>query len=235
MWGSEGLYLGREGHDLYSIPSWRSHVVKFGKILCQTCNNARSQPFDEAYDAYAQFIQSNAARLTRARSIDWREVYCTDWKVPTRFLGCYAVKQFGCWIAESGFKPSPVFAAFLDGDELGDTRLVLARQHFASLAQRAIHLDGEQYLDRGVGVLGAVGRLSAERTRLVGYEQYSFISDICMRFNWADNSGIGDLFWTTPVVSLEIMPATARQRLLVARIGARALGRRARRLVTPPR
>ena len=56
-----------------------------------------------------------------------------------------------------------------------------------------------------------------------------------MRFNWADNTGIGDLFWTTPTASLEIMPATARQHALVAWIGARALGRRVQRLVTPPR
>lgn len=174
MWGSEGLYLGREGQELYTIPSWRSQAVKFGKTICQTCNNARSQPFDAAYDTYAQFIQSNAMRLTRARSIDWGEVYGTDWEVPTRFLGCYAVKQFGCWIAENGFKPSSVFAAFLDGDTLVDTRLMLARQHSASLAHRAIHLVGEQDFDRGVGVLGAVGWLSSDRARLIGYEHYSY-------------------------------------------------------------
>jgi len=235
MWGSEGLYLGREGQELYRIPSWRSQAVKFSKVLCQTCNNVRSQPFDEAYDAYAQFIQSNAARLTHATSIDWRGVYGTDWETPTRLLGCYAVKQFGCWIAEGGFRPSQVLTAFLDGGELVDTRLMLARQHSASLAQRAIHLDGAPDLDRGVGVLGAVGWLSPERERLVGYEQYSYISDICMRFNWAENTGDGDLFWSSPIACLEILPATTRQRALVAWIGARALGRRVRRLVTRPR
>lgn len=235
MWGSDGLYLGREGQAPYSIPSWRSRAVKFGKVLCQTCNNVRSQPFDRAYDIYAQFIQSNATRLTRATSIDWREVYGVDWETPTRLLGCYAVKQFGCWIAEGGFKPSTVFAAFLGGGELVDTRLMLARQHSASLAQRAIHLDGGPDLDRGIGVLGAVGWLSPERDRLVGYEQYSYISDICMRFNWADNSGNGDLFWSRPIASVETLPATARQRALVARIGARALGRRVWRLVKRPR
>lgn len=231
MWGSDGLYLSREGQDLYRIPSWRSQAVKFSKVLCQTCNNVRSQPFDEAYDIYAQFIQSHTARLARARSIDWREVYGADWEASARALGCYAVKQFGCWIAENGFKPSPVFAAFLDGGELIDTRLTLARQSFASLAHRAILLDGTTDADRGIGVLKSVGRLSPEREQLIGYEQYSYISDICMRFNWNDNAGHGDLFWSTAIAPFEIMPASIRQRALVTWIGARALGRRVQRRV----
>jgi hypothetical protein len=231
MWGQEGLYLGRSGEDLYTLRSWRSDAVKFGKVLCQNCNNVRSQPFDKAYDVYADFIQSNAARLTRARSIDWREVYGADWQEASRLLGCYAVKNFGCWIAESGFAPSRVLATFLDGGELVDTRLMLARQQSASLAYRAMQLDGGPSFDRGIGVLGAVGWLDSARTRLIGYQGYSYLADMCMRFNWADNTGEGELFWTAPTTPLEIMPASIGQRALVIRIGARALVRRAQRLV----
>lgn len=64
MWSDEGLYLGRHGEDLYTLRSWRSDAVKFGKVLCQDCNNVRSQPFDKAYDVYAEFIQSNTTGLT---------------------------------------------------------------------------------------------------------------------------------------------------------------------------
>jgi hypothetical protein len=231
MWGPEGLYLGREGQDLYSIPSWRSSSVKFGKVLCQTCNNKRSQPFDEAYDVYAKYIESHGEQLSRANAIDWREVYGDEWKTSSRSLGCYAVKNFGCWMADGGFAPPKALAAFLDGGELVDTRVMLARQQSASLAYRAMRLDGEPGLNRGIGVLGAVGWLDPERTRLVGYKQFSYISDICTRFNWAENSGYGDLFWEVPVAPLELMPASIGQRLLATRIGARALGRRAVRFV----
>lgn len=231
MWSDEGLYLGREGEDLYTLRSWRSGAVKFGKVLCQACNNVRSQPFDRAYDVYAQFIQSNATRLSRAKSIDWREVYGADWQESARLLGCYAVKNFGCWLAEGGFAPSEVFATFLDGGELVDTRLMLARQQSVSLAYRAMQLDGGPTFDRGIGVLGAIGWLNSERTRLIGYEQYSYISDICMRFNWADNTGSGELFWATPTTPLEIMSASIGQRALAMRIGAQALALRAQGLV----
>ncbi len=234
MWSDEGLYLGRDGEDLYTLRSWRSDAVKFGKVLCQDCNNVRSQPFDKAYDVYAEFIQDNTTRLNRARSMNWREVYGADWEESARLLGCYAVKSFGCWLAESGFAPSEVFATFLDGGDLVDTRLMLSRQQSASLAYRAMQLGGGPIFDRGIGVLGAVGWLNSERTRLIGYEQYSYISDICMRFNWADNTGEGELFWAAPTTPLELMPASIGQRALALRIEARALARRAQGLVERP-
>jgi hypothetical protein len=232
MWSEEGLYLGRDGEDLYTLRSWRSDVVKFGRVLCRSCNNVRSQPFDEAYDVYAEFIQSNTARLSRATSIDWQEVYGADWQKSARLLGCYAVKSFGCWLAEGGFAPSKVFASFLDGGELVDTRLMLTRQQSVSLTYRAMQLDAEPTFDRGIGVLGAVGWLNSERTHLIGYEQYSYISDICMRFNWFDNTGEGELFWAAQTTPLEIMPTSIGQRALAIRIGARALARRTQRLIT---
>lgn len=230
MWTDEGLYLGRDGEGLYTLRSWRSGAVKFGRVLCKNCNNARSQPFDKAYDVYAKFIQYNTTRLSLARFIDWREVYGADWQEPARLLGCYAVKNFGCWLAEGGFAPSEVFAPFLDGGELVDTRLMLARQQSVSLAYRAMLLEGGPTFDRGIGVLGAVAWLNSERTRLIGYEQYSYISDICMRFNWAEETGAGELFWAAPTTALEIMRASIGQRALAIRIGARALARRAQGL-----
>jgi hypothetical protein len=108
---------------------------------------------------------------------------------------------------------------------------MLTRQQSVSLAYRAMQLDGAPTFDRGIGVLGAVGWLNSERTQLIGYEQYSYISDICMRFNWFDNAGEGELFWATPKTPLEIMPPSIGQRALAIQIGARALARRTQRLI----
>lgn len=235
MWGPEGLLLGREGEPLYPVTSWRSRTIKFGKVLCKKCNNERSQPFDHAYDEYAQFVDLNSARLSRAREIDWRDVYGERWEEQTRLLGCYGIKSFGCWIAESGFPPPKVFRDFLDGGELLETRVMLERQQSASLAQRAIRLEGESDFHRGIGVLASAGWLDPERTRLVGCEQYAYISDICMRFNWADGTGAGDLFWSAPVTPLGLIPASLTQRLLAVQIGTRAVGRRLRRVLTASR
>lgn len=229
MWGDEGVYLGQEGKDLFEVPGPNSRSVKFTKILCQNCNNTRSQPFDKAYDLYADYIHSNSHRLARSRLLDWRDVYGSNWQESARMLGCYAVKSFGCWIAESGFPPPTVFAQFLDGGDLTDTRLMMARQESASLVYRAISLDGEERFDRGTGVLSSVGWIGRSEKRLTGYEHYSYISHMCMRINWADGSGDGELFWLTPNTPVEVMRASARQRVLAARVGARALMRRMRR------
>jgi hypothetical protein len=235
MWGPEGLLLGRDGKPLYSIPSWRSRTVKFGKFLCQKCNNERSQTFDRAYDQYAQFVDMRSAQIAQAREIDWRDVYGARWEEQARLLGCYGIKSFGCWIAESGFQPPKVFRDFLDGGELLDTRVMLERQQSASLMQRAIHLDGESDFHRGIGVLASSGWLNPEQTRLVGCEQYAYIGDICMRFNWADGSGAGDLFWSSQLSPLGLIPASPSQRFLAVQIGVRAVGRRVRRAFTAPR
>lgn len=231
MWGSDGLYLGKEGQDVYELRSWRSQAVKFGKVLCQKCNNERSQPFDEAYDIYEQFVQENSARLSRARQIYWRDVFGHDWEAQARSLGCYAVKTFGCWIANDGFPPPKVLAAFLDGGDLVDTRLMLVRQQSASLAYRAMRLDGESDFKHGIGVFGSTGWFDPPGTRLVGYQKYAYVSDICMQFDWAEGSGRCDLFWTGPITPLAVLPASASQRLLAFQIGVRAVGRRVSRVV----
>ena len=227
MWGDEGLYLGRSGEDLCSIRGPNSKVVKFSKTLCKKCNNERSQPFDRAYDTYFDFVQSNGDRLCRARSIDWREVYGGSWREGARLLGSYTVKNFGCWMADSGFAPPRTLAEFLDGGDLVDTRLMLVRQESVSLAYRAMTLDGETKFDRGIGVLNAQGWLDSERTRLVGYESFSYVADICMRFNWADRTGEGDVFWQSQFAPMDVMPASISQRVLAMKIGAPALVRRA--------
>lgn len=232
MWGPEGLVLGRRGDDFYNLRSPRSSVVKFGKTLCQNCNNAKSQPFDVAYDTYAAYVQTSSRQLARAGRIDWRDVFGEDWEHPTRNLGCYFVKSFGCWFAEDGFPPPSPFAAFLDGDKLVDTRIMPLRQQSATLAQRALRLDGEATFDRGIGTLDSVGWIDAAHTRLTGYKSFAYIADICMRLNWAGDAGVGELFWDEPVVRLEVMPAMPSQRVIAAKIAVRALARRARNAIS---
>ena len=119
----------------------------------------------------------------------------------------------------------------LDGDNLVDTRLMLARQESASLAYRAMALDGGTRFDRGIGVLDSHVWLDSGRTNLIGYESYSYVADICIRINWAAHAGLGEVFWQSAITPLEIMPASGGQRVLAAKIGARALGRRASRLL----
>ncbi len=226
MWGEEGLYLGRDGQELWSVPSVKSSAVKFGKTLCRECNNARSQPFDEAYDKYAKYVWEHARSLSRAKQIDWADVYGPDWQESVRDLGKYFIKATGCWMADGGFSPPAVFVQFLEGGPLVDAAVMPMRQQSATLAYRAMRLGGELDFDRGIGFLDGKAWLNSERTDLAGFDQISYISDICVRVAWHDQGGPGPVFWDTRVPPLTVMPAMFSQRVLAMRIGIRSLRER---------
>lgn len=232
MWGADGLYLGRPGASPYRLNSSKSSAVKFGRTLCRSCNNVKSQSFDLAYDTYAAYVQANHPDLAHVGRIDWRDVFGAGWEAQARDLGCYFVKNLGCWFAQDGFQPPSVFADFLNGADLVDTRVMPVRQHAATLAHRAMRLDGEPSLDRGIGFLESVGWISSDGSRLTGYQTYAYIADICMHLLWVEGAGENQQFWTAPVVALDVMPADMTQRAIAANIAARALGRRLRRALT---
>ncbi|GAA3646754.1 hypothetical protein [Microbacterium marinilacus] len=224
-----GMYLGVDGQAPYRVRGPNSPAVKFKKILCRKCNNVRSQPFDAAYDEYWKYVQTNSPMLNRATVVDWTAVYGDQWAEKTRALGRYAIKNFGCWMAESGFRPPEAFVTFLNGGELADTRVVLARKESISLMERALRLDGTRARDAGMGVYGALGMVSRSRLQLTAWDQISYVSDICMHITWREDAGVGDVFWRLPFAPLEVMPASMSQKMLAVKIGARALIRRVQR------
>jgi hypothetical protein len=52
-----------------------SDLVTFGKILCQSCNSTRSQPFDRAYERFSSWINEQGAALMNEASIDFATIY----------------------------------------------------------------------------------------------------------------------------------------------------------------
>ncbi len=74
--------------------------MKWGKNLCMLCNNKHSQPFDNAYDKFIAFMFENGGTLDRAETIDWIDIYGSDWEIGAQNLSRrYFVKQFGCMMA----------------------------------------------------------------------------------------------------------------------------------------
>jgi hypothetical protein len=57
--GSDGeLTWGGDPDRPYVVKSHRRDpAVRFVKSLCAPCNNARSQPFDRAYDIYSNYVR----------------------------------------------------------------------------------------------------------------------------------------------------------------------------------
>lgn len=214
-WVPGGLDLVRPDERIHRIQGPDSQVVKFKKVLCKKCNNARSKPFDEACDEFSDYLDANVARMNRALSIDWQAVFGRSWVDKSRSLGGYYVKNFGCWMADGGFKPPQVFASFLDGGDLHDTQVKMVRTEANSLVNRAFRRAGRSDLDNGFGTGQEGHLLDAEGTRLIGYEGFSYIRDIGASFVWADQAGSGQLFWQKRVVRLRVIRASAQQRKLI--------------------
>jgi hypothetical protein len=84
----------------------KSGVVRFGKSLCRSCNDTRSQPFDRAYDRCAEYLW--ARPLWNPRRIDLRTMFPEGRRADAANLGRYVVKHLACRMVDDGLTvPQP--------------------------------------------------------------------------------------------------------------------------------
>lgn len=98
-----------------SPQSSRAKGLKFEKSLCHSCNTARSQTFDRAYDTFADHIRGSGDQVLGTGILDWTDVYGGEWQDGVQLLTRYWVKHIGCRLAQVGAAISPVLIEFLDG------------------------------------------------------------------------------------------------------------------------
>jgi hypothetical protein len=78
----------------------KSSPLKFKPNLCQPCNNARSQAFDQAYDRFVSWIFDHEDEVLASRSIDLHAVFGSDWEEAGLNVLRYFVKHICCRIAD---------------------------------------------------------------------------------------------------------------------------------------
>ncbi len=142
--------------------------VRWRKNLCARCNNARSQPFDRAYDVFEAHLVSHFDDLASVDRIDWREIYGDDWKTGAIDLARYFAKQLGCMMATYDLPVPDDVSAFLDGaDSCPSVAFVLAidPRVVAVMKQNLEGLDLSCY----VGLLESQAYSSASRLAGVNY------------------------------------------------------------------
>ncbi|MGW8779228.1 hypothetical protein ACWGNM_14275 [Streptomyces sp. NPDC055796] len=167
-----GLLWG-DGEKLESIRSLRkSSRVRFTSNLCASCNNARSQKFDRAYDRFAEHIWERSDRLHSSRFIDMADIYGSDWPSSTVDLARYVVKHMGCRMEADGFAVPPEFGSFLDGsDLLHSVQMVTFKDRDAWKTQRRLGKVSTVSIGPGLGsVSPSLGRLTTfSSSILIGY------------------------------------------------------------------
>ncbi|MET4136710.1 hypothetical protein [Pseudarthrobacter sp. PvP090] len=89
--------------------------VRWRKNLCGNCNNAKSQPFDRAYDDFELFLVEHIDVMSTWERIDWQTVYSSGWREKSRNLARYFGKQLGCMLATHQLQVPAELIEFLNG------------------------------------------------------------------------------------------------------------------------
>lgn len=194
MWDIGGGLVWGDGTTVRPVKSARkSRDVRFDPGLCSSCNNDRSQPFDQAYQAFSDYVWDHPD-LRSATHLDMALIYGTDWPVGVRNLARYVAKHIGSRMAHDRFPVPPSLGAFLDGAPYADdVQMVLfkSRDHYRFYVQA-----GRDDLDgRGLWIAPAQGRVSPSLGRLTLYSSSLIVGFIGVFYRWEQQPNGLDPFY----------------------------------------
>lgn len=208
LWSSdEGLVWGGEGRtEVIRGPNSKSPAVRFGRVLCQRCNNDRSQAFDLAYDKWSDALVRGMDDWWAAQDVSLEAIYQTGWRTEAMNLARYYVKNFGCWLTHKGIRPPETLRGFLNGAEtMDDVGLFVVKSESHYIAHR-------DYL-REYGPNGALFRpadlawFSPGKGRVTGYQGSVLTGYVGVMMRWCEGSGHHDSFFYHPHPVLNLLSA----------------------------
>jgi len=122
--GDQPHYVDDQGWRCIQGPG--SELVKFEKVLCHACNTTRTQPFDRAYERFAEWINKKGQSPMAETRIDFAEVYGADFQTETANLVRYFAKHLGCRIASENYTMPPGLVASLTAADARPFEVTLA-------------------------------------------------------------------------------------------------------------
>jgi hypothetical protein len=102
-----------------------SDKLKFSKVLCARCNDTRSQPFDRAYDGFAEYLRSHETAIVESASLRLSDVYGSFWEQRAKEVTKFFLKNICCRLAEAMAPIPRRIIQYLDDDHqsLSDIQL----------------------------------------------------------------------------------------------------------------
>jgi hypothetical protein len=82
------------------VGSLDAKVLKYSKVLCERCNNARTQPHDLAWQDLSGYLRARIPPLAAGDTFRPNRVFPYDTRRAMLNVHLYWVKQFGCAVAE---------------------------------------------------------------------------------------------------------------------------------------
>lgn len=186
--------------------------VKWRKNMCANCNNARSQPFDYAYDVMETFLIQHADELITRPRLAWADVYGEDWQPGATSLARYFGKQLGCMLAGQRLPIPEDLIAFLNGSpRCPSVTFMLYRNWRGGAAHRT-------FLNAGLadGITTFVGLLPSTAYQrdgaLSGVDYGYHIGYVWFVVNWTAGSDRHS-WWEFPEVDLPLINGGLRSRV----------------------
>ena len=175
--------------------------VKWRKNMCATCNNAKSQPFDMAYDTMENFIVTNADHMGTWSRLAWVDVFGAEWQQSATNLGRYFAKQVCCMLATQRLPIPEDLITFLDGSpRCPSVAFMMFRNWRAVDAHRTLRGAG---LDDGITtVVGLLPNKAYQQDgHLSGVDYGYHIGYIWFLANWTEGSDRSS-WWEHPVIDI---------------------------------
>ncbi|HED38434.1 MAG TPA: hypothetical protein ENI76_09370 [Ignavibacteria bacterium] len=110
--------FGSEQKEIIQGP--KSDALKYEHNLCQSCNGAKTQPFDRAYEAFMNHIKDNFDEIKSSKIINCSNIYGNkNRKSHQEHLFKYFIKSLGCRIDSIGHTVPKVFVNAMNGHNYG--------------------------------------------------------------------------------------------------------------------
>ena len=116
---SDPVYAQKDGKKIRSIGSTKSDLFKYKKLICEDCNNNKTQQYDKSWATLSKFLYIHKDRIKKDGGINLNEVFSCNIKQKMIDVQLFFIKLFGCKIVESGeiFYLEDLAEAIMSGDE----------------------------------------------------------------------------------------------------------------------
>lgn len=207
----------------------RGDEVQWGMNLCAPCNNVKSQPFDRAYDEFLKYMFMHGDDLCERETLDWADVYGSDWQPKTANLARYFVKQFSCMMATQRLDVTQHAIDFLNGDpRCPSIGLGLWRDHRVIQFHKAL----KRQADDPEGMLHFVGLpptyALSDGAKITGSDYQCRLGYLTFDVAWRSGADMLS-FHEVRLIQLPLINARIRDQLAWFPVQAQSLAYRVRR------
>lgn len=95
------IFLHTNDKRNQKIPGVNSKILKSSALICAHCNNARTAPYDKAWQKFSRFLREEHPKLKKGDAISVANIFSNSISRHMLNVHLFFVKLFGCRIMES--------------------------------------------------------------------------------------------------------------------------------------